>query len=167
MAGWSAPPAFDEFVRSRHAELLRFAHVLSGDPHLAGDLVQEALERTGLAWRRVLRQDQPERYVRRVIVNTFLNRRRALRREQLVDAVPERPEPQPAQHRDDALWELLGTLPRQQRAVLVLRYYLDYSEAQIAEQLGCSAGTVKSTAARAMAKLREALAPTTADGGSR
>jgi RNA polymerase sigma-70 factor (sigma-E family) len=161
MTRWSAPPAFDEFVRTRHAELLRFAHVLCGDPHLAGDLVQDALERTGLAWRRILRQDQPERYVRRAVVNGYLNRRRALRRERLVDAVPDRPEryPRDPGDHDDTLWRLLAGLPRQQRAVLVLRYYLDYSEAQIAEALGCTPGTVKSTASRAMGKLREALTP--------
>ncbi len=165
MTDWTAPASFEEYVRSRHTGLLRFAHVLSGDPHLAADLVQEALERTGLAWRRVRRED-PEPYVRRVIVNAFLNRRRALRRERLVDAVPERAavawEP-----RDDHLWRLLATLPRQQRAVIVLRYYADLSEAQIAEQLACSIGTVKSNTSRAMAKLRAALAPSTLEGGTR
>jgi len=166
MAGWQAPPAFDEFVRTRHADLLRFAHVLCGDRYLAGDLVQDALERTGLAWRRVLRQDDPEGYVRRAILNAFLNSRRARRREHLVDAVPEvgRADREP---RDEQLWQQLAALPRQQRAVLVLRYYLDFSEAQIADQLGCSVGTVKSTAARAMTKLRRSLSPSTVDGGTR
>ena len=67
MAHWEAPPAFEDFVRSRHSALLRFAHVLTGDPHTAQDVVQEALERVGVAWRRVRQQDDPEGYVRRTI----------------------------------------------------------------------------------------------------
>ncbi len=166
MAGWSAPPAFEEFVRTRHVELLRFAHVLCGDPYQAGDLVQDALERTGLAWHRLLRQDDPEGYVRRAILNGYLTRRRRLGRERLSGVLPEtgRDDPPP---RDEQLWRELAALPRQQRAVMVLRYYLDYSEAQIAAQLGCSTGTVKSTAARAMAKLRQSLAPSPVEGGTR
>jgi RNA polymerase sigma-70 factor (sigma-E family) len=166
MTRLAAPPALDDFVRSRHTELLRFAHVLSGDPYLAADLVQDALERTGPAWRRVMRQDDPEGYVRRTILNCFLNSRRAPRRERLVDQVPEhgREDREP---RDDQLWRHLATLPRQQRAVIVLRYYLDFSEAQIAEELGCSVGTVKSRAARAMSRLRQAMAESTVEGGTR
>ena len=166
MAAWSAPPAFEEFVRTRHAELLRFAHVLCGDPHEAGDLVQDALERTGMSWQRILRQDEPERYVRRAIINGYINRRRRSRRERLVDAVPERGRDDPPPP-DDELRRQLAALPRQQRAVIVLRYYLDLSEAQIADQLGCSPGTVKSTAARAMARLRQGLTASTVDGGTR
>jgi RNA polymerase sigma-70 factor (sigma-E family) len=158
MAEWQAPPAFDEYVRTRHAGLLRFAHVLCGDPHLAADLVQDALERAGLAWRRIQRQDDPEGYVRRTIVNCFINHRRARRRERLVAEPPDRVEP-PSPHRpaDDEMWQLLATLPPQQRTVLVLRYYEDLSEAQIADILGCAIGTVKSNSSRAMAKLRTAL----------
>jgi RNA polymerase sigma-70 factor (sigma-E family) len=165
MAGWGAPASFDDFVRQRHVALLRFAHVLCGDAHLADDLVQDALERTGLAWRRVNAKDDPEGYVRRAILNGYLNRRRRLRRERLVDQLPERAAPAP-EPRDDALWRLLGTLPRQQRAVVVLRFFLDLTEAQVAEQLGCSIGTVKSNGSRAMAKLRAALtSPSTVDNG--
>lgn len=166
MAGWSAPPAFEEFVRTRHVELLRFAHVLCGDPYQAGDLVQDALERTGMAWDRLRRQDDPEGYVRRAILNGYLSRRRRLGREHLSDTLPDtgRDDPPP---RDDRLWRELAALPRQQRAVIVLRYYLDLSEAQIAAHLGCSTGTVKSTTARAMAKLRQSLAPQALDGGTR
>ena len=158
MVRWEAPPSFAEFVRDRHAHLLRFAHVLCGDAHLAEDLVQDALERAGLAWRRLERKDDPEGYVRRTIVNRFLNRVRTLRRERLVGEPPERPYdgPQPP---DEATWRLLAGLPRAQRAVLVLRFYLDFSEAQTAEMLECSVGTVKSNATRALAKQRAALAP--------
>jgi RNA polymerase sigma-70 factor (sigma-E family) len=165
MTHWAAPDSFDDYVRSRHIVLLRFAHVLCGDPHLAGDLVQDALERTGLGWRR-LHHENPEAYVRRAILNGYLNRRRALRRERLVAAVPDEPAPH-REPRDLHLWHALRALPRQQRAVVVLRYYEDLSEAQIAEQLGCSVGTVKSTASRAMARLRSVLGPSTVEGGTR
>jgi RNA polymerase sigma-70 factor (sigma-E family) len=161
MASWDAPASFDEYVRARHRALLRFAHVMCGDAHLAADLVQDALERTGLHWRRLRDQDDPEGYVRRIIVNRYLNRWRRLRREHLVADVPDRPGPQPSGGPDDALWQLLARLPRQQRAVLVLRFYEDLTEAAIAELLGCSVGTVKSNSSRALAKLRSALAAQT------
>jgi RNA polymerase sigma-70 factor (sigma-E family) len=157
MALWHAPPTFDEYVRSRHGELLRFAHVLTGDVHLAGDLVQDALERAGMAWQRIHRKDDPEGYLRRIIANQYLNGLRSRRRERLVSAVPETSY-NDGEPRDTTLWRLLGELPRQQRAVVVLRFYADLSEAQVAEVLGCSIGTVKSNGSRAMAKLRAALA---------
>jgi RNA polymerase sigma-70 factor (sigma-E family) len=157
MARWEAPEAFAEFVRGRHAELLRFAFVLTGDRHLAEDLVQDALERTGLAWHRVRRQDNPEGYARRIITNRFLSRIRDLRRERLVDVVPDLAVAA-AEPSDDATWRLLGQLPPAQRAAVVARYYLDLSEAQAADLLGCSVGTVKSNTFRALAKLRARLA---------
>ncbi|NUO55415.1 MAG: SigE family RNA polymerase sigma factor [Hamadaea sp.] len=155
-AAWPATEEFDDFIRARHTALLRFAHVLTGDPHLAADLVQDALERTGLAWRRVRRQDMPEAYVRRAIVNGFVSGIRRRRREVLTDVVPDRagPEGDPP---DDAMWRLLATLPRQQRAVLVLRFYEDLTEVEVAEVLGCAVGTVKSNSSRALARLRAAL----------
>jgi RNA polymerase sigma-70 factor (sigma-E family) len=156
MARWDAPPSFAEYVRSRHSELLRFAHVLTGDPHLAADLVQDALERAGLAWRRIRSQDDPEGYLRRTIVNQYLNSRRKLRRERLVASVPELSYAD-AEPGDARLWQLLATLPRQQRTVLVLRFYLDLPESQIAELLGCPLGTVKSSSSRALARLRSEL----------
>lgn len=161
MSRWAAPETFAEFVRGRHGDLLRFAHVLCGDRHLAEDLVQDALERVGMAWPRIERQDNPEAYVRRTITNRYLNKIRVMRREQLTDSPPETGtgfEP-PFEPPDDRLRRLLAGLPRRQRAVIVLRFYLDYSEQQIAETLGCTTGTVKSNASRAMAKLREALIP--------
>lgn len=149
--------SFDAFVRARLPALLRFAHAVCGDPHTAADLVQDALERTGLHWHRIDHGD-PESYVRRAIVNGRTSRWRKLRRESLVEALPERrPAPQPAQH-DDTIWQLLATLPRRQRAVLVLRYYEDLTEEQIAATLGCAPGTVKSQASKALAKLRAAIA---------
>jgi len=150
--------AFDAFVRARMPALLRFAHALTGDPHSAADLVQDALERTGVRWSKLRRTDDPEAYVRRAIVNGRTSRWRKLRRESLVDVVPEpRGRADPANH-DPDLWRLLGTLPVRQRAVLVLRYYEDMSEEEIARTLGCAPGTVKSQASKALAKLRVALA---------
>jgi RNA polymerase sigma-70 factor (sigma-E family) len=158
----SGAVAFDAFVRARMPALLRFAHALTGDPHTAADLVQDALERTGMRWSRLDRQGDPEAYVRRAIVNGRTSRWRKLRRETLVDALPE---PRATAGHDgtaeraehDELWQLLATLPRRQRAVLVLRYYEDLSEEQIAATLGCAPGTVKSQASKALAKLRTAM----------
>jgi len=156
------PTAFDAFVRARLPALLRFAHAVCGDPHTAADLVQDALERTGMRWDRIDRTGDPEGYVKRAIVNGRISRWRKLRRESLVDVVPEhlpylnRPYLHGQGH-DDTMWQLLATLPRRQRAVLVLRYYEDMSEEQIAATLGCAPGTVKSQASKALAKLRAAL----------
>jgi RNA polymerase sigma-70 factor (sigma-E family) len=169
MPSWDAPPSFVEYVRTRHAELLRFAHVLCGDPHLAADLVQDALERVGISWHRIQRQDDPEGYLRRTIVHRYVSRWRALRRERLVAELPERQhvDVEPA---DGELWTLLTTLPPRQRAVVVLRFYQDLSAAQIAEVMGCTVGTVKSNGSRALAKLRAGLSSrtniSTRDGGS-
>jgi RNA polymerase sigma-70 factor (sigma-E family) len=151
--------AFDAFVRARLPALLRFAYALTGDPHIAGDLVQDALERTGIRWSKVERQGDPEGYVRRAIVNGRVSRWRKHRRETLVDCIPERMTSYEVPGRDENLWQLLAALPPRQRAVLVLRYYEDMSEVQIAATLGCSPGTVKSQSSKALAKLRVALNP--------
>lgn len=146
---------FDAFVRARHAALLRYGTVLTGDPHRAADLVQDALERTGLAWPRVEQQGDPEGYVRRVMANRNISTWRKLRRERLTDAPPERGcEDRPT---DDVMWDVLATLPRRQRTVLVLRYYEDLSEAEIARVLGIAQGTVKSQASKGIAALRAAI----------
>ena len=148
--------SFEEFARARLPALLRFAHAVCGDPHTAADLVQDALERTGVHWSRIDRTGDAEAYVRRAIINGRTSRWRKLRRESLVDVVPERPPYDDRPPHDDGLWQLLATLPRRQRAVLVLRYYEDMSEQQIAATLGCAPGTVKSQASKALAKLRAA-----------
>lgn len=145
--------AFDEFARARMQQLLRFGHVLTGSPHAAADLVQDALERAMLAWPRVSRQSDPEGYVRRIMVNRNISVWRKLRRERLTAEFPEQPT-SPPPGRDLALWNQLAQLPPRQRAVLVLRYYEDMTEQQTAEVLGCSVGTVKSQAAKAIANLR-------------
>lgn len=150
--------SFEAFVEARLPALLRFAHAVCGDPHTAGDLVQDALERTGVRWNRIERTGDPEAYIRRAIVNGRTSRWRKHRRESLVDIVPEPATPTASARHDDLMWQLLATLPRRQRAVLVLRYYEDLSEEQIAATLGCAPGTVKSQASKALAKLRAALA---------
>lgn len=153
---------FRAFVVGRSAALLWYAHLLTGDRHLAEDVVQTALAKTALAWSRVRRKDNPEGYVRRAIVTTHLNalRRRPWREQprdfssnDADDAAAARPE-QDLDERD-AMWSALAELPPKQRAVLVLRYYEDLSEADIAEVLGCSRGTVKSQAAKGLSRLRQ------------
>ena len=155
---WAASDDFDAFIRARHAALLRFAHALTGDHELAADLVQDALERTGLAWSRVQRKDDPEGYVLRIIVTGYVNWWRRLRRERLVAAVPETAYEDPSAGRpDETMWRLLATLPPKQRAVIVLRFYEDLTEAEVARVLDCSIGTVKSNGSRGLARLRQAL----------
>jgi RNA polymerase sigma-70 factor (sigma-E family) len=146
---------FDAVVRARHTALLRYGTVLTGDPHSAADLVQDALERTGLAWARVQQQGNPEGYVRRTMANRNISTWRRRRRERLVEDPPERPYLDVAA--DDVMWDALARLPRRQRTVLVLRYYEDLSEAEIARVLGIAPGTVKSQASKGIAALRAAI----------
>ncbi len=146
---------FDAFVRARHAALLRYGTALTGDPHSAADLVQDALERTGAAWSRIQQQGDPEGYVRRTMANRNISIWRRLRRERLVDIPPEHGyEDAPP---DDVMWKALARLPQRQRTVLVLRYYEDLSEAEIARVLGIAPGTVKSQASKGIAALRAAI----------
>jgi RNA polymerase sigma-70 factor (sigma-E family) len=150
--------SFDEFAAARLPELLRYAVMLTGDPHLAQDVVQEVLVRAHGRWRRIAATSRPELYVRRMVTNEYLSWRRrwSTRRMVLMDP-PELAESGDhaalAADRDD-LWSRLATLPRRQRAVLVLRYYEGLSDADIAAVLGCAAGTVRGYAARALAALR-------------
>jgi RNA polymerase sigma-70 factor (sigma-E family) len=151
-------PAFRAFVAARSSSLLWFAHLLTGDRHLAEDAVQTALAKTVLAWPRLRHKDNPEGYVRRAIVTTHLNAmRRQSWREQPREKLPERTDGRRPDHEfdeRDAMWQALAELPPRQRAVLVLRYYEDLPEADIAEILGCTRGTVKSQAAKALSHLR-------------
>ena len=147
---------FDAFVRNRLPELLRFGRVLTGNEEAAADLVQDALERTIMHWSRVESRDDPEGYVRRVMVNRNISIWRRLRRERITDTLPD--DGYVDRHRDRELWEALLTLPPRQRAVIVLRYYEDLTEEQIAGVLGCRRGTVKSQSSAGIAALRRALA---------
>ncbi|MFI5910984.1 SigE family RNA polymerase sigma factor [Dactylosporangium sp. NPDC051541] len=162
------PEGFDDFVRLRGAALLRFAYVLCGDAHLAEDIVQEVLARMHPRWGRVTVMDSPEAYVRTAIVRQFLSwRRRRSAGEAVVAEVPEPPgldEPQQRVLARDQMWQLLAGLPRSQRAVLVLRFYCDLPDADIAVLLDCRETTVRSQAARALARMRTMLGEVHGDG---
>lgn len=152
------PEGFDDFVRSRGDALLRFAYVLCGNAHLGEDLVQEVLARMHPRWERVTVMESPEAYVRTAIVRQFLSwRRRRSAGEAVVAEVPEPAgldEPQQRVLARDQMWQLLAGLPRAQRAVLVLRFYCDLADADIAALLDCRETTVRSQAARALARMR-------------
>lgn len=154
---------FQEFVATRLPGLLRFAAVLTGDRGLAEDVVQEVLLRVHQRWPKVGALDSPEHYVRRMITNEYLSWRRRWSRVVPRAEPPAGPDSVPdhaATHAErDALRIELDKLPRRQRAVLVLRYYAGLSDAQIAEVLGCRAGTVRGYASRALAALRIELLP--------
>ena len=149
---------FAAYMAARQASLLRTAYLLTGDQHTAEDLVQTAFAKLYLSWDKVQRRELVDGYVRRILVNenNSLWRRAWKRRETSTDTVPD--------HRavtdthDDgvkaALWDFVQSLPRKQRAVVVLRFYEDLSEAEVADILGISVGTVKSQSSRALAALR-------------
>ncbi|PZF80595.1 SigE family RNA polymerase sigma factor [Jiangella anatolica] len=151
----AAEREFTQFVAARSMVLLRVAVVLTGDRHRAEDLVQGALAKLAARWHKV---DEPEAYVRRIIYHDHARwwRRRSARSELLGATVPERPE---ADRAADAVRRLdlssaLRLLGPRQRTVLVLRYLEDLPEAEVAAIMGCSVGTVRSQAHRALARLR-------------
>ncbi|MEV4412523.1 SigE family RNA polymerase sigma factor [Catellatospora sp. NPDC049609] len=146
---------FDEFVMARSRHLLRIAYLLTGDHALAEDLLQTALVKSWSAWRRI--HGDPEPYVRQVLLNTYRSWwRRRWNGERPTDVLPEQPmaAPQASVDERDEVWRALGRLSRQQRVVLVLRYFEDLTEAEIAQALGISPGSVKSYAAKGLARLR-------------
>ncbi|GAA3078320.1 SigE family RNA polymerase sigma factor [Streptosporangium carneum] len=145
---------FTDFVAVRGSALYRYGYVLTGNAEDAADLTQEALMRLGDAWSRIRKKDDPEGYVRTTMARLHISLWRRLRRERLVAAVPEAAYTDDHLGGDTGLWNELKTLPPKQRAVLVLRYYEDLSDQEIAELLGISRGTVRSQAARALDKLR-------------
>ncbi|WP_233604369.1 SigE family RNA polymerase sigma factor [Micromonospora sp. HM5-17] len=151
---------FREFVAARSAALLRTAYLLAGDWATAEDLLQTALTKTYLAWKRLGEIEAVEPYARRVLINTATSWwRRRWHGERPTEILPERPAPdeiEPQLERD-RLWRHLQSLPVRQRAILVLRYYEDLSEAQTAALLNISPGTVKSQTSRALHTLRRRL----------
>jgi RNA polymerase sigma-70 factor (sigma-E family) len=150
---------FRVFVAERRRSLLRTAYLLTGDHGHAEDLVQTALLKTYRHWDRVVERGDPTAYVRRVLVTTRTSwLRRLSSTEQVIAAVPDRAA-DPRDERDEELLAALRELPPRMRAVVVLRYYEDLTEAATAELLGCSVGTVKTQTSRAMARLRALLAP--------
>jgi RNA polymerase sigma-70 factor (sigma-E family) len=153
--------AFTEYFAARSDAMRRTAYLLCGDWHRAEDLVQAAFTKLYLAWGRVSRHESLDAYVRQMVIRTFLDeRRRAFwRRERMTDVPDEIPAAdRPAEDRLVLLRALAG-VPRRQRAVLVLRYWEDLSIEETAALLNCSAGTVKSQAARGLATLRTLLTP--------
>jgi RNA polymerase sigma-70 factor (sigma-E family) len=151
--------AFEAFAAESGAELLRIATLLTSDPHIAEDVYQETLQRLAARWSRV---DHPRAFCRRVMHNIVIDQSRAAARrprETRLFPASENTDPRSSDAHDavelrPALFGALDTLTPQQRAIVVLRYFDDRSEAEVAKLLGVSAGTVKSTASRAMAQLR-------------
>jgi len=149
---------FAEYTVARWPQLVRTAYMLTGDFHEAEDLVQSTLIKVYAQWQR-LRKEEADFYVRRALVN---NNRSRYRRRRVVHVLtpflPDIPDHDLAAHRPvgqrDVLLEALAGLPPRQRAVVVLRYWDDLSVEEVAQTLDCSPGTVKSQAARALAKLR-------------
>ncbi|MET7982400.1 MULTISPECIES: SigE family RNA polymerase sigma factor [unclassified Streptomyces] len=154
-------PSFSSYVKARQPVLLRTARSLTANPSDAEDLLQTALTKTYVAWDRIEDHRALDGYVRRALLNTRTSQWRKRKVDEFVcEELPE-PEGTPAadpaeqQALHDAMWRAITKLPARQRAMVVLRYYEDLSEAQTAEILGVSVGTVKSAVSRALGKLRE------------
>lgn len=149
--------SFEQFVRGRGPALLRFATVLAGDRGTGEDVLQEVLTRAMRRWPHIRALDSPGGYVRRMIVNEYLSWRRKWARlipSALVLDDRETPDHADRHAERDALSHRLDALPPKQRAVLVLRYYEDLPDREIAAVLGCPVGTVRSHASRGLAALR-------------
>jgi RNA polymerase sigma-70 factor, ECF subfamily len=148
-----------DFIRSRHAAFLRRAVLLVGDRGSAEDLVQDALARLWLASRRQ-RIDNPEAYVMKSLVNGSVSRWRRQRPSDLVVEQPEMsaPDSRSQVEERDRVWRAVVALPARQRAIVVLRFYEDLPEEQIASLLGIGRGTVRSQTAKARARLQVAMA---------
>ncbi|MFD5521256.1 SigE family RNA polymerase sigma factor [Streptomyces sp. NPDC127066] len=166
---------FQSFVVGRWPRLMRTAFLLTGEQHAAEDLVQTTLEQVYVAWRRVGSADEPEAYVRRVMINAHARKHRRKLKEFLAPKddlglnreVPDSGDPIARADDRGALITALAQLPPRQRQAVVLRYWEDLSESQAAEAMGCSVGAVKSNTAKGIAKLRviPGLADTVTHGG--
>jgi RNA polymerase sigma-70 factor (sigma-E family) len=168
--------SFEQFVEGSSARMLTLAMLLTGHSRVdAEDLLQTVLERAYRRWRRICRGGDPGPYVRRMLVNAAVDRWRMLRRRPEQPLTPDGvllavaaladPDMTAAVAEQDLLWRALACLPPGQRAVLVLRYYEDLTEAQTAAVLGCTVGSVKTQTSRALSKLRGIVS--VADGESR
>lgn len=151
--------AFAAFVSANAASLLRTAHLLVGYPHRAEDLLQTALAKAYVRWGKIHHPDAARAYVRRILANTATSWcRRKSSHERPTEFVPEVGVPDRSESDDaEEIWSYLSQLPNRQRAVLVLRFYEDMSEGEVAETLGVSRGTAKSSASRGLARLRELM----------
>ena len=161
VTGAAVDAEFRQFVAARSAALLRTAYLLVGDWAHAEDVLQTALTKTYLAWRRLGEIEAVEAYARRVLVTTATTWwRRRWHGERPTAVMPDRPTPDAieAHIERQALWRHVHALPARQRAVLVLRFYEDLTEVETARVLGVAVGTVKSQCARALATLRARLA---------
>ena len=164
---------FTEFVRARGDYHLRIAVLLTGDWHVGEDLAQASLAKLYRAWTRLDTATGPDAYLHQIMVNTHRSWWRARwRREAPAAQLPDRGHGEDAADRQAlgaTVRQALARLPRQQRAVLVLRYFADLPEAEVARMLGCSTGSVKTHAHRGLRALREQLAgefPDTGPAGS-
>lgn len=157
---------FDSFATERIPALTRYATMLAGGRELGEDIVQDALVKAHAKWSRISELDRPDLYVKRIVTNEFLSWRRRrrlrtveLREEHAAAAMADRPPSTEETTADrDALWSELAALPRQQRVVLVLRFYEGLSDSEIAEIMGCRPATVRGYASRALSTLRIELA---------
>ncbi len=160
------PVDFEEFAAARLPSLTRYATMLTGSRQVAEDVVQDALVKTHAKWKRISALDQPDLYVKRIVTNEFMS----LRRRRTLSTVPLEPDftevarsDSPPSHEEtsadrEALWAELARLPRQGRAVLVLRFYEGLTDNEIATVLNCRPGTVRGYGSRALAALRIELA---------
>lgn len=152
---------FEEFSRAQTHGLVRFAAALTGDTELAKDLVQDALVRAYLRWPRVSRVDKPGLYLRKMVTNGYLSwRRRWYQRSvQAVPQLPSRTVADPSGRIDDTaeVSALLAALTKRQQVAIVLRFFEDRTDDEIADVLGCAPATVRSHIARALAALRVAI----------
>ncbi len=169
LAGLLRDTDFTSFFEATWPRLFRTAVAITGDRGSAEDALQTAFAKAYAAWSRVSSADHPEAYVRRMLVNEIISARRHgwWRRErphEHVEPSTVTSSPESAVVDRDLLWAAVQLLPLRQRAVVVLRYYEDLSEADIAETLGCSRGTVKSQASAALANLRRASGATLREG---
>jgi RNA polymerase sigma-70 factor (sigma-E family) len=157
---------FENFVVLSTDALTRTAYLIVWDLPEAEDLVQETMLKVARRWHSVRRMDHPIAYARRILVNLALSdaARRSRRRGELAgDALPDRgyePDDSGSLDTQDELMRALAALPPRQRTVLVLRYFLDLPEAEVAAAMKCSLGTVKSTASRGLARLEQTLRTT-------
>ena len=162
---------FESWLVAREPALQRTAHLLTGDAHTSQDLVQVTLAKLYLAWDRIQDRGNVDAYARKILLNEHRTawRRPVRRREQVTDQIPDRPAPELSYDgQREAVWAFVASLPPRQRAVVVLRFYEQRTEPEIADLLGISLGTVKSQSSRALAALRAHLPDhpeLTADGG--
>lgn len=161
-------PSFDAWLASRSIALERFAYLVTGSRHEAEEALQTALTSACAKWSRVRRADDPEAYVRRMIVNAHISWWRSFRRRETpVGDVPgdhSEVDPSAASAEADRVWRLCGTLPPRQRAAVVLRFYEDLSYSQIATVLQCSESTARGHIHRALGALRRTIKEERDDG---